>query len=87
VHTRCTKNVHGVTLCHEKQKAFITMERAKKILKCALLAVVLLLRYIPHREQATTSGGIRESITHSFFSLAGEGTGSAIKFLGCRLSE
>lgn len=62
------------------------MERAKKILKCALLAVILLLRYIPH-EQAVAPVNIREGVTHTFFSLAGEGTGNAIKFWGCRLSE
>jgi len=63
------------------------MERAKKILKCALLAVVLLLKYISHHEQAVASVNIREGVTHTFFSLAGEGTGNAIKFWGCRLSE
>ena len=62
------------------------MERAKKILKGTLLAVVLLLKYIPH-EQVVASVNIKEGVTHTFFSLAGEGTGNAIKFWGCRLSE
>ncbi|MBN8858345.1 MAG: hypothetical protein J0H29_08140 [Sphingobacteriales bacterium] len=63
------------------------MEQTKKVLKCVLLAIILLLRYIPHHEQAIVPADIREGITHTFFSLAGEGTGSVMRFWGCRLSE
>jgi hypothetical protein len=53
-------------LCATKTKTFITMERAKKILKCALLAVVISLRHIPHHEQAVATVNIREGVTLLF---------------------